>query len=116
MHGRVLVYNPIANKSFTVCGNHWYGDDATVLCKHLEKKSYGVASQLPKHHAYATTELVFQCNGNETNISDRNSTLVGMDCNISTVTAAICCPGNNFLSLIRFLVNSSSEHQCTRHT
>ncbi|CAG2202829.1 unnamed protein product [Mytilus edulis] len=94
MQGRVLVYNPIANKSFTVCGNHWYGDDANVLCKQLDKNSNGIASQLPKHPAYATVDLKFQCTGDEMSIYDCNSTIVGLGCNVSTVAAVTCCPGD----------------------
>ncbi|XP_076075754.1 uncharacterized protein LOC143046483 [Mytilus galloprovincialis] len=91
MQGRVLIYEPVENTTFTVCSNHWYAADANVLCKHLHKSSYGIVRKSPNHHLYKTVELKFQCTGNEISLFDCNSTFVDMDCNVSTVAAAICC-------------------------
>ncbi|CAC5361486.1 unnamed protein product [Mytilus coruscus] len=93
--GRVLIYIPEKSKTFTACGSYWYNNDANVLCKYLDRSSYGIASQLPDQELISTIRLQFRCIGNETSLYECNSTFDGVGCNISTVAAAICCTEDN---------------------
>ncbi|CAC5391481.1 PRSS12 [Mytilus coruscus] len=96
MQGRVLIYHPVRNKSFTVCGNQWDDNDAKVLCNYVDKSAYGIAYQMQAHGPINfTLQLEFQCTGNETSLFGCITKFDGYGCMISTVAAAKCCKGGN---------------------
>ncbi|XP_063447574.1 uncharacterized protein LOC134727122 [Mytilus trossulus] len=67
-YSRLLIINQKRNTTFSLCGNNWTNEYATVVCRHLKRSDNGIAGVIPRNKNLSRIAYGLDCPVNFTNM------------------------------------------------